>query len=112
MKRALMIGLLALAPLSLSAAKAAKAAAPDPAAEALMKKSDCFSCHQVKMKVVGPAFKDVAKKYKGDAKAVEKLVAKVKAGGQGVWGQVPMAPHPGLKDEELKAMVTWVLAQK
>lgn len=110
MKRAMMLTLLALVPLSLPAAKAAKG--PDPATEAMMKKSDCFTCHQVKVKVVGPAFKDVAKKYKGDAKAVEKLVAKVKAGGQGNWGQVPMAPHPGLKDEELKAMVTWVLAQK
>jgi cytochrome c len=109
MKRVMMFGLLALAPLSLSAAKAG---APDPATEAMMKKSDCFTCHQVKVKVVGPAFKDVAKKYKGDPKAVDALVKKVKAGGQGNWGQVPMAPHPNLKDEDLKAMVTWVLAQK
>jgi cytochrome c len=108
MKRLLMLALLA-APLSLAAAKAK---GPDPATEALMKKSDCFTCHQVKVKVVGPAYKDVAKKYKGDPKAVAALVKKVKEGGQGVWGQVPMSPHPQLKDEEIKAMVQWVLAQK
>lgn len=98
--------------LSLAVSGQAKDAKPDPKAEALMKKSDCFSCHQVKMKVVGPSFKDVAKKYKGKKGAEALLVQKIKAGGSGNWGQVPMAAHPDLKDEDVKAMVQWVLAQK
>lgn len=81
-------------------------------AEAMMKKSDCFTCHAIKRKVVGPAYKDVAKKYKGDKSAVATLVKKVKEGGSGNWGQIPMAAHPDLKDEDAKAMVQWVLKQK
>jgi cytochrome c len=76
----------------------------------LVKKADCLSCHQPKVKVVGPAYVDVAKKYKGDAGAVAKLVKKVKNGGSGVWGQVPMAPHPTIADADLEKMVKWVLA--
>lgn len=78
--------------------------------EALVKKSDCLSCHQPKIKVVGPAYVDVAKKYKGNAGAVAKLVKKVKAGGAGVWGQVPMSAHPNLADADIEKMVKWVLA--
>ena len=88
------------------------AAAKGPDAEALMKKSDCFTCHQVARKVVGPAYKDVAKKYKGNKAAPAMLVEKVKKGGSGNWGQIPMAAHPDLKDEDVKAMVAWVLKQK
>jgi cytochrome c len=95
-----------------AAKPAAKAAKADPATEAAMKKSDCFTCHSVAKKIVGPAYKDVAKKYKGDAKAVEMLTAKVKNGGSGHWGAVPMSAHPNLKDDQIKAMVQWVLAQK
>lgn len=92
-----------------------KAATPKldmAAVEASMKKSDCFTCHAAKRKVVGPAFADVAKKYKVDKKAVDTLVVKVKNGGSGNWGAVPMAGHPDLKDEDLRLMVRWVLAQK
>lgn len=78
--------------------------------EALVKKADCLTCHQPKVKVVGPAYVDVAKKYKGNPGAVAKLVKKVKAGGAGVWGQVPMAPHPTIPDADLEKMVKWVLA--
>lgn len=88
------------------------AAKPDPATEALMKKSDCFSCHQVKRKVVGPSYVDVAKKYKNDKKAVATLVKKVKEGGSGNWGSVPMAAHPDLPPADVEKMVKWVLAQK
>jgi cytochrome c len=91
---------------------APKAGKADPAVEAAMKKSDCFTCHSAAKKIVGPAYKDVAKKYKGDAGAVDKLTAKVKKGGSGVWGAVPMSAHPNLKDDQIKAMVQWVLAQK
>lgn len=106
-------------PLAAAPAKKGKAAKPArlsasemTAIEAKMKATDCFTCHQVKNKVVGPAYKDVAKKYKGDAKAVDTLVLKIKNGGSGNWGQVPMAGHPNLSDEDLKLMVRWVLAQK
>ena len=91
---------------------AAAAAKADPAAEAAMKKSDCFTCHSVAKKIVGPAYKDVAKKYKGNAGALDMLVAKVKNGGAGHWGAVPMAGHPNLTVEQIKPMVQWVLAQK
>ena len=77
---------------------------------ALVKKYDCLTCHQPAQKVVGPAFHDVAKKYKGKSGAVAQLVKKVKAGGSGVWGQVPMVPHPQISDGDLKKMVEWVLA--
>ena len=80
-------------------------------AEAAMKKSDCFTCHQVEGKLTGPAFKDIAKKYKGDPKAPAMLVQKIKAGGSGNWGTVPMAAHPGLKDQQVQAMVQWILAR-
>lgn len=103
----------ATAPAAATAApKAAKVSKADPATEAAMKKSDCFTCHTVKTKLVGPAYKDVAKKYRNDPKAVEKLVLKVKNGGSGNWGQIPMSGHPNLKDDQIKAFVQWVLAQK
>jgi cytochrome c len=84
-------------------------AAGDPAALATSK--GCMACHQVATKVVGPAYKDVAAKYKGDAAAVDALVKKVKAGGVGVWGQIPMPPNAAVSDEDLKTIVEWVLAQ-
>jgi cytochrome c len=84
-------------------------AAGDPSALATSK--GCMACHQVAAKVVGPAYKDVAAKYKGDAAAVDALVKKVKAGGVGVWGQIPMPPNAAVSDEDLKTIVEWVLAQ-
>lgn len=99
-------------PLAAAKAPAKMSPADMKAAEAAMKKSDCFACHQVKRKVVGPSYVDVAKKYKSDPKAVETLALKVKNGGSGNWGQIPMAGHPALKDEDIKLMVRWVLAQK
>ncbi|MEJ2453125.1 MAG: c-type cytochrome [Candidatus Thiodiazotropha sp.] len=77
---------------------------------ALATSSGCMACHQVEMKVVGPAYKDVAAKYKGDAGALDKLVAKVKAGGSGTWGQIPMPPNSHVSDENIRAIVTWVLS--
>lgn len=82
---------------------------------ALAQKSGCMACHQVAAKVVGPAYKDVAKKYAGDAGAADRLTKKVIAGGVGVWGQVPMPPKGGnaaVKDEDIKKIVTWVLTLK
>ncbi len=79
---------------------------------ALAQKYACMSCHQVDKKVVGPAYKDVAAKYKGDKTAEAKLIEKVKKGGSGVWGTVPMPPNPQVPDADLKTIVAWVLSQK
>ena len=86
---------------------------PAAASEDLAKKYACVACHVVKgAKTVGPTYADVAKKYAGQ-KGVEALLAdKVKKGGSGVWGQVPMAPNPTIPDADLKALVAWVLSIK
>jgi cytochrome c len=86
--------------------------APASANEQLAKKHNCFACHQVDKKVVGPSYKDVANKYAGDKAAAAKLFDKVKKGGAGVWGQVPMPPNPTVPDGDVKALVTWILSQK
>lgn len=78
--------------------------------QALAQKSACMSCHQLDKKVVGPAFKDVAKKYKGDAKAADHLVTVIKKGGKGVWGPVPMPPHPQVSDDNAEKLAKWVLS--
>jgi cytochrome c len=80
--------------------------------QALAQKNACMSCHGVDKKIVGPAFKEVAKKYVGDKAAKDRLVAKVKTGGKGVWGQIPMPPNPSLKAEDADKIVTWVLSLK
>src|SRR5512141_3216353 len=70
----------------------------------------CTACHAVDKKVIGPAYKDVAKKYKGDAKALDVLAAKVLKGGQGVWGPIPMPPNDKVTANESKKLVAWVLS--
>ena len=80
--------------------------------QALAQKNACMSCHGVDKKIVGPAFNDVAKKYAGDKAAHAKLVATVKTGGKGVWGQIPMPPNPQVKAEDADKIVTWVLSLK
>ena len=91
---------------------AAQANAVDAkAAEALAQKSGCLACHSIDKKVLGPAYKEVAAKYKGDKTAEARLVAKVKAGGSGVWGPMPMpANSPQVKDADITTVVQWVLA--
>jgi cytochrome c len=80
-------------------------------AKELAQKSGCLACHSVDKKVLGPSYKDVAAKYKGDKGAEAKLVAKVKAGGSGTWGPMPMpANSPQVKDEDIKSIVQWILA--
>jgi cytochrome c len=83
-------------------------AVPAQANEELAKKSNCFACHQIDKKSVGPAYKDVAKKYKGQDVAA-KLAEKVKKGGQGVWGPVPMPPNAAVPDADIKTLVDWIL---
>lgn len=81
--------------------------------QALAQKSGCLACHQIDKKVVGPAFKDVAAKYKGNKAAEAKLDEKVKKGGSGVWGPVPMPPNsPHVSDADIKTLVHWVLSLK
>jgi cytochrome c len=83
----------------------------DPkAAEALAQKSGCIACHTVDKKVIGPAYKEVAAKYKSDKDAPAKLAKKVKEGGQGVWGPVPMPPNAQVSDADIKTLVAWVLS--
>jgi len=82
------------------------------AGEDMLKKNGCTACHAIDKKIVGPAYKDVAAKYKGDAGAAAKLAAKVKAGGSGVWGQVPMPPNPAVSDADMKALIAYILALK
>jgi cytochrome c len=75
----------------------------------LAQKHACMSCHQVAKKVVGPAFADVAKKYKGNTGAASHLLEVIKKGGKGVWGTVPMPPHPQVSEADAKSIVNWVL---
>ena len=82
------------------------------ASEALAKKYNCLTCHAVDKKVIGPSYQDVAAKYKGDAGAEAKLIAKVKNGGSGAWGQIPMPPNATVPDADIKALVKWVLSTK
>ena len=84
------------------------AAAPAFADEALAKKHNCTACHAIDKKLVGPAYKDVAAKYKGQNVAA-KLEEKVKKGGQGVWGPVPMPPNAAVPDADIKTLVDWIL---
>ena len=85
---------------------------PASASEELAKKHNCLACHSVDKKVVGPSYKDVAAKYRGDKAAEAKLFEKIKKGGVGVWGQIPMPPNSTVPDEDIKALVKWVLSQK
>jgi len=84
------------------------ASAPAFANKELATKSGCLACHAVDKKLVGPSYQDVAKKYKASDEAM--LVAKVKAGGKGVWGPIPMPPNVAVKDEDIKTLVKWILA--
>jgi cytochrome c len=81
-------------------------------AAALAKKYGCLNCHSIEAAVVGPAYKDVAAKYKGRADAPAKLVAKVQNGGAGSWGTMPMPPQKGkVSEADIKILVNWVLSQ-
>lgn len=73
------------------------------------KKNNCIVCHAIDKKVVGPAWAEVARKYKGDAGAAAKLSAKIAKGGSGVWGPVPMPPNPKVSDADMKELVGFIL---
>ncbi len=103
---------------SLAVVAAALAATPafavldNAAAEAMMKRDNCATCHAIDKKILGPAYVDVAAKYKGDKDAVAKLSKKVKEGGSGVWGPIPMPPNSGVSDADIKSLVEWILTLK
>jgi cytochrome c-550 PedF len=78
--------------------------------EALAKKSNCLSCHAVDARGVGPAYREVARKYANDKKAESRLLAKVKKGGAGNWGKVPMPPMAAVPEDDLKSLIKWILA--
>ena len=84
------------------------------AIEAIIKKARCVACHAVDKKLVGPAYKDVAEKYRGDAGAVAKLAHKVRNGGSGVWGEIPMTPNgpDKISDADLNTAIEWILSLK
>jgi cytochrome c len=92
---------------------AAPAAQAQANIDAVLNKAGCLACHTKDKKLVGPAYKDVAAKYKGQADAVAKLTDKVRKGGGGVYGPVPMPPNPAdkISDADLKAAVEWILKQ-
>ena len=83
------------------------ASAPAFADKTLATKSGCLACHAADKKVVGPSYQEIAKKYKASDEAM--LIAKVKKGGSGVWGAIPM-PAATAKDEDIKTLVKWILA--
>lgn len=78
----------------------------------LAKAKNCMACHAVGNKVVGPAFKDVAAKYAGQAGVEDKLVQKILKGGAGAWGPVPMPANPQVSEAEARTMVKWIMSLK
>ena len=73
---------------------------------------NCMACHAAERKLVGPSYKDIAKRYAGQADAVDKLAAKIIRGGAGAWGAVPMPANPQVSEAEAKQLVNWILAQR
>jgi cytochrome c len=82
------------------------------ATEKLAQSSGCMTCHAAERKNIGPSYKDIAAKYRSDKNAEALLVKKVRAGGSGVWGSIPMPPNAHVKEEDAKAIVQWILATK
>lgn len=91
---------------------------PDPVAtgadpvERLLANNACNGCHALTQKIVGPSFRDIATRYASESGAGARLAAKIKAGGAGNWGAIPMPPHPALTDADLSQLVGWILTQK
>jgi cytochrome c len=86
--------------------------APAIADEALAKSKNCMACHATDKKLVGPSYKDVAKKYAGDAKAADMLATKIIKGGSGVWGAIPMPANTQVSEADSKKLAAWVLSLK
>ena len=97
---------------ALIASLAAVMAAPAFANADMAQKKNCLACHAIDKKLVGPAFKDVAAKYAGQADAAAKMAEKIQKGGVGAWGQMPMPANPQVNAEEAKQLAAWVLSIK
>ena len=82
------------------------------AAAALAKSGGCLACHAEDKRLVGPSYQEIADRYRKDKAAEGNLVQKVKAGGKGVWGDIPMPPNAHVKDADIKTLVQWVLSIK
>lgn len=93
-------------------ASATLSMAPAQADLALATSKNCMACHAVDKKLVGPAYKEIAAKYKGDKTAVDKLATKIIKGGGGVWGAVPMPANTQVSEADSKKLAAWVLAAK
>ena len=78
----------------------------------LARARNCAACHSADKKLIGPAYKDIASRYAADKGAVAKLARKVRDGGTGVWGQVPMPANPQVSADEATTLVKWILSQK
>jgi cytochrome c len=102
--------LIAAAGAALAFAAGSAPAADAAKAEALLKQHNCTQCHGLDKKILGPAYKDVAAKYKGQKDAHAMLTKRVKAGSKGVWGPVPMPPNAAVSDADIKTMVDYVLS--
>jgi cytochrome c len=102
------------APAATEAAPVAEAAAAPAGKDgkALIEGSDCRTCHKDDAKLIGPSYKEVAKKYESNEKNIKMLAEKVVKGGQGVWGEIPMAGHPNVSAEDAEAMVKYILSMK
>ena len=83
--------------------------APAFASKEIAGKNACMSCHAADKKILGPSYQDIAAKYKGQADAIDKLAKKVKAGGSGVWGPVPMPANAAISEADAKTVVKWIL---
>lgn len=110
--KAVSAALAATALSTLLAAAPAHAVLDNAKAEAMMKKDGCAACHAVDKKIVGPAYVDVAAKYKGDKDAIAKLSKKVKDGSTGVWGPIPMPPNASVPAADITELVTWIMTLK
>jgi cytochrome c len=98
---------------SLSIAVGLMACAGSAFADAdMLKKYNCVACHANERKMVGPSYKDIAAKYSADATAAEKLAGRIREGGAGVWGQMPMPPHPQLSEADALTLARYVLTIK
>ncbi len=80
--------------------------------QALASSKNCMGCHAIDKKILGPAFKDVAARYRGDKSAADRLATKVVKGGGGVWGTAVMPANPQVSEADAKKLVAWVLSQK
>jgi cytochrome c len=96
---------------ALAALGLAVATGPVFAQAELAKQKNCLACHATDKKLVGPSYKDVAAKYKADKDAPAKLAKKIREGGVGVWGQVPMPANPQVNEQEAASLAKWVLSQ-